>query len=149
MDNSSYRKDLYSASVDICGRFSENILFQKGNTRITFSETLSSIRKRGAFIAEKGYGKGDVIAILAENSPDWCITFLAACSAGCTALPLDTNLQKESYPEMLRAVNARAVFVSEKFLELPGNVPVHGIRTILVNRAFVYFDRKLVSHVKL
>ena len=131
MDQTSYRRDIYKASLDSCTGFSENILFKTGETGITFGETLHALRKRGAFITNAGYGKGDVIAILSENSPDWCVTFLAVCSAGCTALPMDTNLGEDNYRQMLAAVNAKAVFASKKFMNITDSIPVYGISTDL------------------
>lgn len=127
MEQSFYRRNLYDASEDICNRFGENILFRNGNRDITFSQTLSAIKRRGGFIAEMGYGKNDVVAILSENSPEWCITLLAACSSGCIALPLDINLKEDNYREMLSAVNAKAVFASEKFMNITDSIPVHPI----------------------
>ncbi len=127
MDKSAYRRDIYSASVDYCTKYKENILFKVNGRNITFGETFSEIKKRSSFLKEKGYGKGNVIGLLADNSPDWCITFLAICSAGCTVLPMDTNLQPDNYPKMLEAVDAAAVFVSDRFLDVCGAVTVYSI----------------------
>lgn len=127
MDKSAYKRDLYSASIDFCTRFRDNILFKSGSTLITFDETLLAIRRRAAFLVTEGYGKGDVIGLLAENSPDWCITFLAVCSAGCTVVPMDTNLGQENYPAMLKAAGAVAVFTSERFINCCGELSVYSI----------------------
>lgn len=129
MDRSAYRRDIYSAASDICSRYSHRILFKTDSGQVSFAETLSRITDRASFLAEKGYGRGDVIAILADNSPDWCITFLAICSTGGIALPLDTNLQKESFEGMIASVNAKAVFTSGTHGESISSVPVYNIHT--------------------
>lgn len=127
MDRSVYRRDIYSAASDICSRFSANILFKTDSGTVTFGEILTRINNRASFLSENGYSSGDVIAILAENSPDWCVTFLAICSIGGIALPLDINLQKDSFEGMVSAVKAKAVFFSGTHGESIRSVPVYNI----------------------
>jgi long-chain acyl-CoA synthetase len=74
-----------------------------------------------------GYGKGDVIAILAGNSPEWCMTYMAITAIGAVALPLDTNLTPEQYRDMVRQVEARAAFVSAPFRSILNGIALYDI----------------------
>ena len=115
--------NLFEAYRQLCTDFADHTLFANGN--ITYRETWDLVRGRGAFFISKGYKKGDVIAILAANSPDWCITFMAITAIGAIALPMDVNLPREQHISMLKAVKAKAICVSEEFKDRKGFVPVH------------------------
>ena len=123
-----YRQDIYSACRDICGTYAGNILFRHGSETITFAEAETAVRKRAVMLQNKGYGKGDVVAILSANSPEWCISFLAITAIGGVALPLDTGLNGDNYREMLSSAGARAVFVSDALKDRVGPTPSLEIR---------------------
>jgi long-chain acyl-CoA synthetase len=74
------------------------------------------IENRAAFLADKGIRKCAVVGILADNSPEWCITYMAILLLGALAAVLDTNLRADMHKEMLARVGAKAVYVSETFL---------------------------------
>ena len=46
-------------------------------------------------LAAAGVGKGDVVALLGDNRPEWIIACLAALQAGAVVTPLDTQLNVE------------------------------------------------------
>ena len=95
-----------------CLNFKNNLLF---DNEITFSDALALAKSRASFLQKKGYKKGDVIAILAKNSSDWVITYMAITSMGAISLTLDTNLKKADYQKMLDFVGSKAVFVSPEY----------------------------------
>ena len=144
MNKEKYRRDIYCACSDICDTFSNNVLFKYETRIITFGETGREVRKRAAYLQGKGYGRGDVIGILSVNSPDWCITFLAISAIGCVVLPLDTNLSSENYHAMLRAVEAKAVFVSDEFKTVLDEIPVFDI-----NLAYNTADESALNLMKI
>jgi long-chain acyl-CoA synthetase len=109
-------ENLFVAYQTLCGRYGENILFK--NQRISFNETWRRTERRALFLKGQGYKKGDVIAILALNSPEWCFTFMAITAIGAIALPLDTNLKPAQYQAMLKSAGAAAAFVSDSFRDV-------------------------------
>ncbi len=127
MADSRYDRDMYSAYEEVCGKYAGNTLFHYNTQRISFGDTIREVRKRAAFLQGKGFTKGDVVGILASNSPDWCVTFMAVTSSGAVALPLDTNLGRDQHESMLRAAGAKALFVSEQFRGEYGGIPVYDI----------------------
>jgi long-chain acyl-CoA synthetase len=82
---------------------------------MTYSEGYSFVERRGAFIQKNGFKKGDVIALLSNNSIEMCITFMAITAAGAIVLPLDPNLDGKLYPDMLKKAGAKAVFTTPDF----------------------------------
>jgi long-chain acyl-CoA synthetase len=89
---------------------------------MTFAQAYAHICQRAEHLKREGFVSGDVIALLAANSPEWCLSFLAITSIGCVALPLDTGLPREKYDSMMSFVGAKAVFLSESFADIPTNV---------------------------
>lgn len=64
-----------------------------GERAYTFAEFATAVRQAATGLALRGFGKGDVLAILAPNVPEYPIVFHAAALAGGTVLvlnPLDT-----------------------------------------------------------
>lgn len=117
--------NLYTAYKAVCGKYADRVLFK--NEGVTFADTWRQTEGRAVFLKRNGIGKGDIVAILSENSPEWCITYMAITAIGAVALPLDTNLSGEQYHSMLQSVSARAVFVSANFRNVFSDVTVYGI----------------------
>lgn len=118
-------QNLGAAYRTVCRRHADRILFR--NQNITFGECGRRAAALACFLQKEGYGRGDIIAILAGNSPEWCISYMAITAIGSIALPLDTNLMPDHYRAMLRTVAARAAFVSEPFRGLFPDVTVYPI----------------------
>lgn len=108
--------NLGTAYRSVCSRHADRILFR--NENITFARTWQRAEALALFLRQEGYGRGDIIAILAGNSPEWCIAYMAITAIGAIALPLDTNLPADQYRAMLHQVKARAAFLSEPFAAL-------------------------------
>lgn len=72
-------RDLVAASA----QFSEQEFLVLENKRITFTQTLHNVASIARALKEDfGIRKGDRVAILAANCPEWVFTFLAAVSVG-------------------------------------------------------------------
>jgi len=106
---------LYDFYTITCEKYSDNLLFSNG---MTYSEGYTLIEQRGAFIQKSGYKKGDVIALLSPNSVEMCITFMAITASGAIVLPLDPNLDRKLYPEMIKKAGAQAVFTTPEFKKI-------------------------------
>ncbi len=104
--------NLYEFYKTTCDRYSDKNLF---DNQISYSEGLKLTEQRAAFLQSEGYKKGDVIALLAVSNAEWIITHMAITCIGGIVLPLDINLPKENYPDMLKRVKAKAVFISDGY----------------------------------
>jgi long-chain acyl-CoA synthetase len=61
-----------------------------------------------------GIAKGDRVAILSENRPEWTITDFACLLIGAVVVPIYTTLTDEQVAYILRDSGARVVFVSSE-----------------------------------
>jgi long-chain acyl-CoA synthetase len=70
----------------------EHLVFSDGSTerRITFAEHVRLVARMAAVLKNRyGVGRGDRVAILAANCPEWIITFWATVSLGAVAVGLN------------------------------------------------------------
>ncbi len=59
-----------------------------------------------------GISRGDRVAILSENRPEWTIADFASLLLGAVVVPIYTTLTAEQTAYMLRDSGAQAIFVS-------------------------------------
>ncbi len=122
-------ENLLTAYETLALRHADRILFV--NQHITFHETWEKAKAAASLLQDRGFAKGDVIILLAVNSPEWCCTFMAVTAIGAVALPLDTNLPPAQYREMAVAAGARAAFVSSHFRSVFQDIAVFDIDDVL------------------
>lgn len=87
--------------------------FRDGWETITykaFSEKVSAI---AVYLLSIGLEKGDGVAIIAENRPEWCSTYLSVLTAGGIAVPLDSQLGPEEIQNLLYDSGTKIVFHSQ------------------------------------
>jgi long-chain acyl-CoA synthetase len=81
-----------------------------------------------------GISKGDRVAILSENRPEWTIADFACLLIGAVVVPIYTTLTEEQVAYILTDSGARAIFVStEKQFSKVSNIrPQTGVEKIVV-----------------
>lgn len=76
--------------------------------RVTYKEAIELSKKVGYFfIFNKGIKKGDKIALLLENRPEWPIFYFGILFSGATAVPLDPQLSEFEVKNILADCEAR------------------------------------------
>ncbi len=85
--------------------------------KITYEELKNRIQVLSAFLKNIGIKKGDRVAILAENSPNWGITYFSTLSLGAVLVPIMTEFQPIEIKHILKHSEAKAIFVSSKYYE--------------------------------
>ncbi|HEY8040859.1 MAG TPA: AMP-binding protein [Polyangiaceae bacterium] len=80
-----------------------------GLTRTSFRDVKLRSASMAARLAALGVGKGDRVALSAQNHPDWAIAYLGILRAGATAVPVDPALDAPSWRNVLAESGARAV----------------------------------------
>jgi len=103
---------LYDFYKSRCVKYLPQMLF---DSRITYGDAWVYAAARAAFLQQQGYKKGTVIGLLAPNSSEWCITYMAITMIGGIVLPLDANLPLTAYPQMLKEVKCTTVFISDEY----------------------------------
>ena len=91
------------------------------------------VLRTAAMLKERGVKKGDRVAILAENSPQWGIAYFGIIRLGGVAVPILPDFPESDVKHILADADARLLFTSqrqlEKLYELQGHKP-KGIITL-------------------
>ncbi|HEX7939072.1 MAG TPA: long-chain fatty acid--CoA ligase [Gemmatimonadaceae bacterium] len=81
-------------------------------TPISSRALADRVRQVAMGLREIGIKRGDRVAILSENRPEWVVADYAALTSGLTDVPLYPTLPAEQIPYLLNDSGAVAVFVS-------------------------------------
>jgi long-chain acyl-CoA synthetase len=73
---------------------------------------LERVRRVALGMEQLGVAKGDRVALLSENRPEWLITDYACLCAGVTDVPIYPTLPSEQIPYLLNNSGAKVIFVS-------------------------------------
>ena len=95
---------------------------------ISHSEVGARVRHAARGLSSLGVRRGDRVAILSENRPEWAIADFACLTAGLTDVPIYPTLPAEQIAYILKDSGAVAIFVSnraqaEKIREIRSQVP--------------------------
>lgn len=78
----------------------------------TYHDLIRNVASVARSLSELGLGKGDRVALLSENRPEWMIAYLAVAAYGAVVVPLDAQLTDKEVALLLASSEAKAVFVS-------------------------------------
>ncbi|MBT5420369.1 MAG: AMP-binding protein [Candidatus Cloacimonetes bacterium] len=81
---------------------------------IRYNEFLEQVKEIQLYLLDGGIGKGDKVAILSENSPNWGISYFAITTLGAIAVPILPDFRDNEVHHILRHSESKAVFISKK-----------------------------------
>ncbi len=92
-------------------------------TVLSYAELAAAANRVARWALAHGLGAGEVVALLAPNSPDYVATWLGLSQVGCTVALLNTNLKPEGLAHCIRSAAVRHVIASRSLPDRP-NVDV-------------------------
>jgi len=84
---------------------------------ITYQEFWTSINRLALLLKDMGVKKGERVAILGENSPNWAIAYLAIVRVGAVTVPILPDLPESDVHHILTDAGVKLLFVSERQLD--------------------------------
>ncbi len=84
---------------------------------ITYRELGDKIEELGNLLKENGIRKGDHVAILGENSPNWGIAYLGIVSMGVVTVPILPDFPAEDIEHILNHSESKLLFATKKQVE--------------------------------
>src|SRR3954467_15166233 len=101
---------------------------------ISHKEVEERVRHAARGLSYLGVRRGDRVAILSENRPEWAIADFACLPAGLTDVPIYPTLPADQIAYILKDAGAVAIFVSnaaqaEKIREIRNQVP--SLKTVI------------------
>ncbi|MBL7197942.1 MAG: AMP-binding protein, partial [Candidatus Omnitrophica bacterium] len=114
--------NLHKKLEEIAGQFPERIAVQMkredGYRTYTYKEFYNTSQAIARFLISSGIKKGDKIAIVLENRPEWGMIYFAILFAGSIDVPIDPQSNQEEINFILSDSESKIVFTSSKFLSL-------------------------------
>ena len=95
---------------------------------IAHADILERVRHLARGLSSLGIRRGDRVAILSENRPEWAIADFACLTGGMTDVPIYPTIPAEQIAYILKDSGATAIFVSnqvqaEKIRQIRGQLP--------------------------
>lgn len=84
---------------------------------LTYSQLAGQAEELSIFLHEKGIARGDRVALLSENMPNWVVAYFAITTMGAVVVPILTDFHATEVHHILRHSEAKAIFVSQRMYE--------------------------------
>ncbi|MEG2073580.1 MAG: AMP-binding protein, partial [Angelakisella sp.] len=108
-------KAIVDANLNNGDKQAMSITTDKGEHRTyTYAQMFSLAAQFAQKLMEAGITKGDRIVIVAENSPEWNIAYVAVMEMECTAVLVDASLPESDLRTLIDNSDARCVFTSPR-----------------------------------
>jgi len=82
---------------------------------ISFIQVMEYVRRLSRYLKELGIGRGDKIAILGNNGPEWGISYFSVAWLGGIAIPLDARAPIESHKFILGFSSVKAIILAWEY----------------------------------
>jgi long-chain acyl-CoA synthetase len=101
---------------EIVRRFPDRTAFRlktpEGYPTVSYREAYRQARGVATGLAASGMKRGDRVAILSENRPEWVVAYLGIYLSGMAAVPLDAQISPAEWRRLIDDADARTIFVS-------------------------------------
>ncbi len=98
---------------------------------ITYAELKGKVVALSRMLEERGITKGDQVAIIGENSPNWGITYLAITTMGAVAVPILPDFHAEDIAHIIRHSGARMIFATRRQMEKLSEVDISSAECVI------------------
>ena len=101
---------------EVCARFASRTALISENQTLTFGEFDARVNKVAHWARQRGLGKGDVVALLMGNRPDYLCIWLGIARVGAATALINTNLTGAALTHSIAIVKAKITIVGTEHL---------------------------------
>jgi fatty-acyl-CoA synthase len=101
---------------DVCRRFADRTALISESQTLTFAAFDARVNKVAHWAHARGLGKGDVVALLMGNRPDYLCIWLGIARVGAATALINTNLTGTALAHSIGIVKARIAVVGSEHL---------------------------------
>ncbi len=102
------------------GRFPEKPALMKKSANqwvpITYTQLLTMVKDFGTSLINMGMAKGDRIAVLTHNCPEWVISYYAIVINNGIVVPIDKELKPQEIRHILEDSGSKFIIVTKEYL---------------------------------
>ena len=109
-----------------------------GEENRTYKQLETEVKKAALQLQSLGVKKGDKVAILSLNMPQWGIAFFATCVLGAVVVPILPDFHPNEIKNIIQHADVSVIYVSETLRSKLD--PIAGITTIYIEDFHVLSD---------
>jgi amino acid adenylation domain-containing protein len=98
-------------------RVPNSIAIRLNDKSFTYRELNASANQLANYLTQKGVGKGSVVALILDRSPDVLIAILGTLKAGAAYMPVEATLPANRMKLMLSETQAPVVLTTKRFTD--------------------------------
>ncbi|KJU82699.1 Long-chain-fatty-acid--CoA ligase [Candidatus Magnetobacterium bavaricum] len=111
MNNSLF--DRFSSTVGRLGKKTAFNFYKDGQWHaITYEDFHRRTLQLARLLGDMGVGRGDNVAICAENMPQWCASYMAIVAIGAVAVPVDSEMGAAEIANILKSCKPHLILCS-------------------------------------
>ena len=107
---------LFDFFIRSCALYADRLAISFVNgTPMTYADMKHEVAKTIVLLGRMGIHKGDRVAILSGNMPNWCIAYFAILGRGAVVVPILPDFHSDEVQNILQHSGSKAIFISQKF----------------------------------
>ena len=106
---------LLNRSVELYG--DKKVLSKVSQEPMSYNELHKNVFAMIQILKDNGIRKGDKVALLSENMPNWAVAYFSVSYFGAVVVPILPDFHPADVQHIIRHSEAKAVFVSNKHLQ--------------------------------
>lgn len=106
---------LLNRSVELYGE--RDVLSKVSQEPMSYNDLDAKVKDMILLLKENGISKGDKVALLSENMPNWAVAYFAVTYFGGVIVPILPDFHPSDVHHIIRHSEAKAIFVSSKHLQ--------------------------------
>lgn len=95
----------------------KKVLSKVDQEPMTYTQFNESVHAMIQLLKKNGIRKGDKVALLSENMPNWAVAYFSVTYFGGVIVPILPDFHPADVQHIIRHSEAKAVFVSQKYLQ--------------------------------
>ncbi|MCD6181589.1 MAG: AMP-binding protein [Candidatus Cloacimonetes bacterium] len=103
---------------------------------MNYAELAEAVSNLSLFLRKLGIHKGDRVAIVSENCPNWGIAYLAITTYGAIVVPILPEFHASEIQHILRHSGASALFVSQRYYDRIEDTSFDILKTLILMNDF-------------
>ncbi|MGC1851878.1 MAG: AMP-dependent synthetase/ligase [Solirubrobacterales bacterium] len=111
-------ENLYQAFVETVERLSDDVALRGGEETLTWAELANQVARIAGGLASLGVEKGDTVALMLSNRPEFVACDLAAVALGAVPFSIYQTSSPEQISYVVGDAGARVAIVEAAFLEV-------------------------------
>ena len=140
--NLTIRDILYRSRMAYSNRPSLSFV---GQEPITYANMAIIVHNVSGMLSTLGVGKGDKVALIGENSPNWGMAYLAITSMGAVVVPILPDFSGHEMEGIINHSEAKAVFVSAKLYGQLNTKNLPGVIAYILLNNLQPFDESVTT----